>query len=205
MGEIEMVSQFKIKLRLVGPITRSTMNEIPDDSPECLINDALHWIWSWQLQLARYCESINNELLRFGDGDPRSFSRTSFDEHVLMVAGGQVVRSVIRARSCLPTLVIPRGTTTILKELRDIYEHWEQHRAPFRNEAPMVRSGKKFSEKNPTGKPWEVIFEKDDIILAHVLSTNLVFQQLHVLEKQLCTELAKIRHNTNQRKTRGCP
>jgi hypothetical protein len=198
MGEIDMVREFKIKLRLVGPITRSTMNEIPDDSPECLINDALHWIWCWQLQLARYCESINNELVRFGDGDPRAFSRTSFDEHVLMVAGGQVVRSVSRAQSCLPTLVIPGGTTATLKELRDIYEHWEQHRASFRNEAPMIKSGKKFSEKNPTGKPWEVIFDKGDIILAHVLSTNLVSQQLQVLEKQLRTELAKIRHNTNQ-------
>jgi hypothetical protein len=182
-----------IRLLFTGPVTRSTAVEIPDRSPECLLNDAIHWAYCWQFQLGRLCNSVNDELRHFSDGDWRYFSRTSFDEHMLMVTGGHVVRALSRLQDHESGLSLPAEIAAPLKELRDVYEHWEEQREAFRTRTEMQRSGKKFVENNPTGKPWEVVFHKDDVVFARVVSARRVNEELAKLETVLRDELDKLR------------
>ena len=97
-----------VEIQIVGPVTRATdESESPDPRHEAL-DDALHWIWSWRLQVRRIQESFEVE---WRDGTPlerrRGASQFSFDEHIITVVGWNLVRAIQRAEPFLPTLSLP--------------------------------------------------------------------------------------------------
>lgn len=169
------------------------------DIKEQAILDALHWIWSWETQFARLRRStkaewqLNNERSHLKRR--KVFSRTSLDEHLLLVVGRNVLRSVECLKKHLSKKLIKRIVPSetqealkALKNLRDIYEHWDEQRESFQNpNIEKKRSGKAFSQKFPEGRPWSVSYDKDknDWVMGGVLRLNKFTAQLSTLENHL--------------------
>jgi hypothetical protein len=167
-----------------GALTRSTVGSEPVPPEEEVLDDVLHWIWSWRLQIKRISESFNAQ----GSGDTdverrRSWSRFSFDEHVLTVTGGNLVRAIRRAEALFPEIKLPEGKSEALRLLRNLYEHWDEQRPSFRSSTiPKDRSGAEFAEQFPQGWPWTMVFDKDDWFLCGVVPLNELTHELRTLE-----------------------
>ena len=181
-------------LRFVGPVTRSTLSDTSDPKSDAL-NDALHWLWATRTQVRRLTEGLRKELTDAPSElhQRRTFSRTSLDEHLLLVCAGQLEKVVQASQQHFPEIALPPVLQTSLRHLRNVYEHWEQHRDAFR--LPGVtkkRSGKAFSEQFPNGEPWAIeIYPGRDILVAKVVSLRSLCRELRRLERILLVVEAK--------------
>lgn len=181
----------RITFKGVGPLTRSTIgNDVPDPDEQA-ISDTLHWIWSWQVQLGRFRQSTNAERSIDQAGQSglecrKIFSRTSFDEHMLMVVGRNLLRAIDRLPKNLGNAVIPEDTREALICLRNIYEHWDEERESFQNPAiPKKRSGKKFFDTFPCGTPWTITYAHNDFYIGGVFGLIDFTKKLSQLETRL--------------------
>lgn len=180
-------------------LTRSTIDDKPPNPREEALNDLLHWIWSWRLQLARLIDSTNRQ----GQGDTptdkrRSFSRASCDEHLVLVVGRNVVRAISRAEKVFPGTDFELHEDEALSLLRNLYEHWDEQRSSFQNATiPRIRSGKEFINSFPSGKPWSITYVENDWLIGGVVPLNKVSQQLDDIEKKVL-KLEEIMKNKNQ-------
>lgn len=175
----------KITFEVVGPITRSTVgNEVPDPDEEAL-NDLLHWVWSWRLQVSRLGKSTEAQYSEAKPLDQRrSRSAASYDEHALAVVGWNLARAVARAGKRFPLLGISGATYEALRLLRDLYEHWDEQRPPFHSgEIEKKFSGRNFAEQFPEGKPWSITYAQDDWLLGGVVPINELTRELEPIEK----------------------
>src|SRR5215216_6093542 len=124
-----------ISFRAVGPITRSTLPDGPAEPESEALNDVLHWLWATRTQIRRLTEGIRTELtsnqLR-ALSRRRTFSQTSLDEHLLLVCAGQFEKAARTAREYFPEVNLSAPLQVALRHLRNVYEHWEQHRDTFR-------------------------------------------------------------------------
>jgi len=182
-------------IKFVGPITRSTLSETSDAKPEA-VNDALHWLWATRTQIRRLNEGLRNELTTDAPTElhrRRTSSRTSLDEHLLLVCAGQLEKVVQSAQEHFPEIMLPPKLQTSLRHLRNVYEHWEQHRDAFRLPGvPKKRSGKAFSEQFPSGEPWAIeIYPGRDILVAKVVSVRSLSRELYRLERIILRVEAK--------------
>lgn len=178
---------FRVRLRGVGPLTRTTVGTDPVTPEEEALTDALHWIWSWCLQVGRLQESLEVE---WSDGAEierrRAASRFSFDEHILAVTGWNLARAVQRAGAMFPLVKLREEHTEALRLLRNLYEHWDKQRATFQTpDAPKEQSAATFAEKFPQGRPWTIVFGESDWFLGGVLPVNEVTDALQELEAEL--------------------
>jgi hypothetical protein len=186
-----------VELRIVGPVTRSTTPDSAVSPRDEAFDDALHWIWSWNVQIRRLKESFE---LEWKDGAPlerrRAASQFSYDEHILTVVGWNLVRAIQRAQPFLATISLPREQAEALRLLRHLYEHWDEQRAAFRSaSAPKVQSAKAFAAQFPDGKPWSMVFDKDDWILGGVVRLNDLTRVLVAMESAILA--AEARHSSD--------
>lgn len=174
----------KIRIQGVGPLTRSTVGSASDPEAQVL-NDVLHWIWSWRVQVVRLRESFDAEWSDARGLDRRqASSRFSFDEHMLTVTGWNLARAIKRAQDFFPTIKLQEDHAEALRLLRHLYEHWDEQREAFQSSsAPKQQSAAKFLERFPHGKPWSIVFDENDWILGGVVPLNEVSRALRELEQ----------------------
>ena len=153
-------------------------------SDDRVLDDLLHWIWSWRVQVRRLVESTAAEGRGTDDlAHRRSFSATSYDEHILLVAGAQLVKALGIARDRFPACGDLGETGAALTLLRNLYEHWDEQRESFADpSASKVRSGKTFVERFPQGRPWSIAYGADDWVLGGAVSIKSVMLALDRLE-----------------------
>ena len=128
------------------------------------IKVVLDWIWGCQTQLERFALSVDSELQILSDEETTDRARrqawalTRFDQHLLLVAANNLAKAMTKypdVASEIDELPDPNGA---LELLRNVHEHWDETRDAFRGEAPMRRSGKRFSESFPGASPWSMVF-----------------------------------------------
>jgi hypothetical protein len=177
---------------VVGPVTRSTVSQEPVDPRAQAITDALHWIWSWRVQVARLREDCEREWGSFGSADrleqQKASSQFSFDEHVPAVTGWHLTRSLTRVNEHV-SVPANEQRHEAFRLLRNPYEHWEEQRAAFASpRATKERSAKEFVDLFPDGAPWSLEMGADDWRLGKVVSINSLTIELLDIEARLLTE-----------------
>ena len=178
-----------VRLEIVGPITRSTLEEGWVDPEWEALSDLVYWCWCCRFQAARLQASLLNEFMPSGKVRhvlaERAFAGTSYDEHCFLVAATNLDRAQKR---CGETLIsegpIPENTRRSLCLLRHLYEHWDEQRQSFRQGGPeKVRAAKALSQEFPNCKPWTLeLFPDGKVILAGAVSLDEFVNALRRLE-----------------------
>ena len=162
----------RVTFKGVGPLTRSTVGNDMPDPDEQAISDTLHWIWNWQVQLERLLQSTDEKWSidhanKSGLECRKIYSRTSFDVHMLLVVGRNLLRAIDRLPKKLAKPAIFKDTRKSLILLRDIYEHSDEQRESFQNSAiSKQRAGKTLSDKFPCTTPWAITYSKNGFYMA---------------------------------------
>ena len=181
------MSTIKIKFQGVGPLTRSTVGSEPINPELQALNDVLHWIWSWRVQVGRLVTSTDAQ----GVGESalekrRSYSLASFDEHLLIVTGWNLARALRSAGKRFPSIATADTTHEPLRRLRNLYEHWDQQRKSFQDPTETkILSGAQFSKLFPTGKPWSITYEREDWLLGAIVPIRALTQELASVEEEV--------------------
>jgi hypothetical protein len=178
---------FTVTFRSVGPVTRTTVGEGKPDPEEEALGDVLHWIWSWHLQVDRLREST---LRVTGTGTPlesrKASSRTSYEEHILSVAGWNLARALSRAQPYIPQAAISENTGKALRLLRHLYEHWDEQRVAFQmSDMPKEKAAREFAKSFPDGRPWTLVFTSDDWLLGGVVGIGELSEALVPIEVEV--------------------
>jgi hypothetical protein len=148
------------------------------------LNDVKHWVWSWQLQLSRLVDSTNAEWSGgIKQGRPKDYSRTTYDEHALVLVGWNVGRAIKRAEHLFPEIKLASDTYRALRLLRNLYEHWDEQRKCFREGGEKKRAAKEFVEAFPQGRPWSITYGFDDWTIGAVLPVRQVTKELGLIEE----------------------
>jgi hypothetical protein len=181
---------FVATLRFVGPIKRSTFQREAVDPTEEALNDVLHWSWSIRLQGERLISDIPLELSKWGNsprlGVRRSSSRTSCDEHLLLVCAANLERALLKVpKRFRRDLYVTKDSRRALWLLRNIYEHWDELRRHLRagtNDAKGTLA--KLRKEFPQADPWSFTIDpaNNTIILADVVDLNALTLELRRLE-----------------------
>lgn len=148
------------------------------------IGEALHWVRVTQLQVERFVESFLTEA----EADPpQSFIRTTADAHFLLNAAAQMEKAVRYVEQTLPA---ERSLT--IRALRDVHEHWEQHKESFASpKFSKRRAGQRFAEAHPDAVPWNFSFGSDGTWIS-VLRLEDLWTELQALERELGERLAAV-------------
>jgi hypothetical protein len=164
---------------------------IPQDefSHEELLAHAIHWTWSCKLQIVRYSEALQRELDSKGIDQlerKKRCSETSLQEHMILVAARNLLRALNMLSKVHSHLNLPRKLRGDLRQLRDIYEHWDEQIPCFRGgRSATSKSGGEFLSRNPLGRPFSVQFTKQGPIMAGVVTLRTFVRELDQLEKKL--------------------
>jgi hypothetical protein len=153
----------------------------------------LHWSWSIRLQSERLASDIPLELSLFGGTQRlksrRSFSRTSCDEHLLLVCAANLDRALLKVPKRLRRdIEVSKEARRALWLLRNIYEHWDELRRHLRagtNDAKgtLLKLRKEF----PQADPWSFTIDpaRNNIILSDVVNLNELTSELRRLEARV--------------------
>lgn len=152
------------------------------------IAEARHWIGAARLQIERFVEA----LLAFAEAEVKDdASRVSVDGHFLLNASAQAEKALRRAGFDVP----PHQRTTI-RSLRDVHEHWEQHKASFESErSAKKRAGLIFSQAHPDHIPWNFRFDGTGTYIS-ALRLEELWEELGSLDAALVDELAPLAKST---------
>ena len=156
-------------------------------SSQEVLSDVTHWIWSCQLQIQRLLESTAQEFSSSQEQSRlerrRICSRTSYDEHMVLVALRNLLRSLDRGTAPLKKNLLRRSEDAI-RHLRNIYEHWDEHRGVFRRGDPSEyeRSLKVFLESFPEGRPWSTSYSPEGLVLGNVINIRDLLDDLESIE-----------------------
>jgi hypothetical protein len=106
---------------------------------------------------------------------------------MVVVAFGDFKRALEQARPYFPTLSLSAEKFHALCLLRNIYEHWDQHRDTFRHsDLTKAQSGKIFASQFPEGKPWSLTIQPSgDVLIADLVSLHALDQELQSLETRM--------------------
>lgn len=145
------------------------------------IVEARHWVSASLLQIERFVEAF----LDFAEAEVKTeASRVSADAHFLLNAAAQAEKALLRAGF----EVRPDQRTTI-RSLRDVHEHWEQHRATFESErSAKTRAGLRFSQAHPGQLPWSFRFDGTGTYIS-ALRLEELWAELGSLDAALVDEL----------------
>ncbi len=158
-------------------------------SKEEILNELLHWVWSTQLQVQRYLNSMQSEL---NSGEAEKYqimkrcSNTSYDGHMILVSARHLKRALDMLQKEDLDIEIDKKLLKDLKELRDIHEHWNETKDILRKgDLNRSSSAKSFMKRNPRGRPFSVAFTANGLKMAGVVKLNKLLSELNVLEESL--------------------
>lgn len=185
-GDTGAPRKMRIEGRIVGPLRRSTLETDHPDPEWQSLGDVLYWSASCRLQATRLAQSFRSEFpigTRLYVFQRKRFVSTSFDEHALTIAAGNLGKALDRAPKFLRR-VLPQRTLRALQLLRNLYEHWEDMRAAFRKGGPpTTEAALKLAEEYPEAEPWTIAIHPDgDIDLANVVFLRPLHADLRRLE-----------------------
>ncbi len=167
-------------------ITRGTVQDT--DSRQTIV-DALHWLWSCELQIERLAESTRIEWSGSFDTNRdarRMFSRTSLDEHLVLVVGRNLVRALEQLRKEHPDINLGDDVENIIRLLRNVYEHWDENIPPFKVVSKVKNRGvRALNAAYPDARPWSITYGTDGPMIGGVLALNEFVAQLEDLERAL--------------------
>lgn len=181
---------FRATFRLVGPMKRSTFQIEQPDPKEELLNDIWYWSWCLRMQAGRFRKDGLAEIKHWSSSSKhiarKAFSKTSCDEHLILVVATNLDRSLKRVlKNEKSRLKINPDSLRTLKLLRDIYEHWDEMRTELRqNKDTSKKALGKLKKEYPNAEPWSITInpEDNDILLAGVVSINTLIAELRQLE-----------------------
>jgi len=171
------------------------------------IRDLLHWCRAVLLQGKRLTKSIRAEMKAWeskpGLRSERRFSATTYDEHMLAVAGAHLDKAIHRAKKPVRQMVnISSHSLGVLKLLRNIYEHWEESRAQYR-QSPTNRSRAlaRLSQQFPHAEPWMLVIDHPggEITPANAVRLTPLLEELKLLER----DLLRLRRSRERRTSRA--
>lgn len=136
------------------------------------LQDLLHWTWSSLLQLGRYLEDLSTEWSRAAEAEPpaRAFSKTSLEEHLLLVTLRNLIHAHDRSSRQLPRLPVDDVTLRALRLLRDAYEHWPTERPAFARGLKRDKGAiSELARLNPHARPYMVTLTQEGPVLGGVV------------------------------------
>lgn len=151
--------------------------------PQEKLDYALHWVWSCKLQIDRLTEST---LKEWNSNEKETvakrkvFSRTSYDEHMLLIAARNLVRATNLTVTDFPQLNSLIAHSEAIRLLRNIYDHWDG----VISGKPST-SAQEFAQKFPQGKPFSITYTSQGPVIGGVLPLHDFLNQLSELEKHL--------------------
>jgi hypothetical protein len=184
--EVRDSQTIRLEGRIVGPIRRSTLGTDHPDPEWQSVGDVLYWSFCCRLQATRLAQSFMSEFpfgKRLYTFQRKRFATTSFDEHNLVIAAGNLGKALDRAPKFLRR-VLPKQTLRALQLLRNIYEHWEDMRAAFRKSGPAkTDAALNLVKEFPEAEPWTIAIHPDgNIDLANVVFLSSLSLNLRRLE-----------------------
>lgn len=195
----ERQEDFRFEARVVGPIQRSTLEEKHPDREWEATNDVRYWSYCTRMQAERLGRSFSLELPWNRSQRTvvmeRRFSTTSYDEHCLVVAASNLDRALRRAPRTLRQAGVTDQTRRGLQLLRNVYEHWDELRACYRQGNTKSGAALKFSKEFPGVEPWTLVFDPDegDIVIAGLVSVLSLVRDLRNLEARALWEQRRLR------------
>lgn len=191
-------SGMRIKLRIVGPIKRSTLAEKQPDREWEATNDVRYWSFCSRIQVERLRRSFVAEMPWSSVTRvivmERRFSETSYDEHCLVVAAANLNRALRRAPRKLRQATVSDETRRALQLLRDVYEHWDVLRKCYRDGNRKSGAALNLSEEYPGVEPWTLTLHPDgDIVVAGLISVRALIKDLRALEARAIWEQRRLR------------
>jgi hypothetical protein len=143
------------------------------------LDEALHWINVTQLQVERFVEAF----LSFAETGGQDPTIITADAHFLLNACAQAEKAL--RRTGVP---VPAVQRTTIRSLRDVHEHWEQHKKSFESKRnAKMRAGERFSEAHPGQLPWTFKFDATGTYIS-VLRLEDLWAELTRLEQTLLEE-----------------
>jgi len=189
---------FEVEFQFVGPLKRSTLETGHPDPEWEALGDVLYWSFSSRLQADRLRRSFLAELSWWAGlyvFRRKRFSTTSYDEHCLMVATGNLDRALHRGAKYLRRTPLPTRTLRILRLLRNVYEHWDANRVGFRKGVPRkAQAAKKLAEEFPDAEPWSLSYHEGDILLAGIVSLRSLKNELRKIEAAIHWQQRRLCH-----------
>jgi hypothetical protein len=160
--------------------TYEVTEKMDDENVEAAA-DALQWIGATLLQITRFVEG----LLLLAEADrPDDATVVTADAHFLLNACAQAEKALHRAG-----YTIPPGRRTTIRSLRDVYEHWEQHKRTFESRSrPKSRAGQRFSEAHPDQLPWAFKFDATGTYISALRLEDL-WEELVGIERTLALDV----------------
>lgn len=186
---------FTVTFRAVGPIRRATVGEGDPEPRLDRLLDLLRWTWGCRMQVRRLKKSLHADW--FGANSLTRLEKTKrvciseFDEHLLAVAIGNLAKAQGMARRYYKHLSFSKELLQSLTCLRDVYEHWEQHRRAYRGkERPKTKAAYDLAKRFPEAQPWTVDFdwENGDFVLAGLVSIKRLEGELKSFYQALIGE-----------------
>ncbi|HEX5760449.1 MAG TPA: hypothetical protein VF121_14775 [Thermoanaerobaculia bacterium] len=178
--------QFTVKLE--PPLLR----QIIDDSPRPRREVALEHLWLWLnatlTHLFRFRRSLRREFRLASTSGPTQrlvSQRVRIDEHMLLAAAANLQKATALFANDLPGLSLPPELADLLKNLRNVYEHWEDYMPHVATVALPKGSGPKLKAAHPEAHFWAIEIWPDDVKLACVLSLRELQQHLRRLGRDL--------------------
>jgi hypothetical protein len=169
-----------------------------------VVIDTLHWLWSLQLQIGRLAESTRLEWSGPFDtstNPQRLFSRTSLDEHLVLVVGRNLIRALAQLRKEHPDIGLGNDIESVIPLLRNVYEHWDENAPSFDSASKAKSRGIHALNKiHPDAKPWSITYGSDGPVIGGVVALNDLVVQLDALE---CVLLKLEKHSRPMRKRVG--
>lgn len=108
-------------------------------------SEALHWIRATFLQIERFVEVF----LDFAESETKDATQVTADGHFLLNACAQTEKALRRSG-----IEVSSDRRTTIRSLRDVHEHWEQHKKSFESKrASKTKSGQRFNEAHPHNVP----------------------------------------------------
>ena len=198
-------SQWTFKIEIRGPLKRSTLEpDYPDPEWEKL-TDVRYWCWCTRLQADRLRRSALASF-PFGGGPPsrrENLSATaSYDEHCLMAAARNLMRAVKTQSDPSLGENLSNVDFRALQLLRNVYEHWDELRAGYRD-GQLSRTAKTLATEFPGAEPWSIEFFPDgDVRLANVVSLRSLIKGIRTLEASVRCRLRMLRRQGRHQSTK---
>jgi hypothetical protein len=154
-------------------------------------NETLHWLWATQLQIVRFVESFNDNIMlpeKRGAKKPhltinekRIYYKSSTEAHFLVISSNNLIKAIKKLG------LTNFGISEDITILRDNLEHWEENKIQFKStEKEKKRSAKKYAEKFPNKTPWSFSLDSQQgLIIGGILIVGDLLIELSKLEEVL--------------------
>jgi hypothetical protein len=149
------------------------------------IDDARHFVWAAQMQIERFVNTFSSDVrVSFVPPsleDQRRSSLAFAEAEFLLIAAAQAEKAL----GLLDGPHLSANLSSDIRVLRNLHEHWEQHRASFAHPSlPKTRAGKTFADKYPTERPWAFQSGSDGHYVS-VLRLESLWDELVAIDREL--------------------